>query len=70
MDKFPYVRIRKLCRVMKRVYERVDGVLWWFGHVQRMEINRVVKRVYVGESAGNRSVGRQRKRWIDTMKDC
>ena len=27
------------------------------------------KRVYVGECVGNRSVGRPRKRWIDTVKD-
>ena len=26
--------------------------------------------VYVGECAGSRSVGRPRKRWTDTAKDC
>ena len=30
---------------------------------------RIAKRVYVEEWAGSRSVGRPRKRWIDTMKD-
>ena len=35
-----------------------------------MEIDRIAKRVYVGECAGSRPVGRPRKRWIDTMKDC
>ena len=34
-----------------------------------MENDRI-KRVYVGEHAGSRSVGRLWKRWIDTMKDC
>ena len=39
--------------------ERIDeGVLWWFGHVERMENDRIVKRTYVGEYAGSRSVGR------------
>ena len=33
----------------------------------KMENNRIAKRVYVGECAGSRSVGRPR---IDTMKDC
>ena len=33
-----------------------------------MENNRIDKRVYVGECAGSRSVGRAQKRWIDTMK--
>ena len=27
-------------------------------------------RVYVGECAGSHSVGRLRRRWIDTLKDC
>ena len=33
-----------------------------FGHVERMENDRITKRVYVGESAGSRSVVRPRKR--------
>ena len=35
-----------------------------------MERNKIAKRVYVGECAGSRSVGRPRKRWIDTVKEC
>ena len=35
-----------------------------------MEKDRIVKRVYVGECAGSRSVGRPLKRWIDTVKKC
>ena len=58
--------IRKLCGVRKGLDEKIDeGVLLWFGHVERME--------RVGsprEWAGNRSVGRPRKRWIDTEKEC
>ena len=53
------------------VYERIDkGVLQWFGHVERMEKDRIAKRVYVGECAGSRSVGRPLKKWIDIVKDC
>ena len=38
---------------------RMDKVLnAWFGHVMRMENDRIAKRVYVGECAGSRSVGR------------
>ena len=51
--------------------EKIDeSVLRWFSHVERMENDRITKRVYVGESAGSRSVGRLRKRWIETVKDC
>ena len=35
-----------------------------------MERDRITKRVYVGECAGTRSVGRPWKRWIDTLMEC
>ena len=37
--------------------------------MKRMDNDRIAKRVYVGECAGSRLVGRPRKRWIDTVKD-
>ena len=46
-----------------------EGILQWFS-LERMKNGRIAKRVYVGECAGSRPVGRPRKRWIDTMKDC
>ena len=48
MNRVPNARIRELCRVTKRVYERIDGVLRWFGHRKRMENDRYAKRVDVG----------------------
>ena len=44
--------------------------LRWFGHVKRMERDRIAKSAYVGECAGSRSLGRPRKRWTDTVKEC
>ena len=38
--------------------------------MERMENNRIAKRVYVEEIAGSRSVGRPQKGWIDTVMDC
>ena len=71
MDRVHNARIRELCGVTKGVDERIDEiVLWWFGHMKRMENNRIAKRVYVGKFAGSRSVSRPRKKWIDTVKDC
>ena len=71
MDKFPNARIRELCRVTEAVDEGMyEGVLRWFGHVERMESDWAAKRVYVGDYAGICSVGRARKRWIDTVKEC
>ena len=50
-------------RSRKGLDERIDeGVLQWFGHVERMDMDRIAKRVYVGECAGSHSVGRPRKR--------
>ena len=63
MYRVPNARIRDLFGVTKGVDERIDeGVLWWLGHVERIENDRTAKRVYVGERAGSRSVGRPRKR--------
>ena len=70
-DKVPNARIRQLCRVAKGVDENIyEGILRCFGHMERIENDRIAKRVYVGECAGSRSVGRSRKTWIDTVKDC
>ena len=35
-----------------------------------MENDIIAMSVYAGECAGNRSVGRPHKRWIDTVEDC
>ena len=43
----------------EEVDERIDeGVLQWFGPVERIEKDKIAKRVCVGECAGSRSVGR------------
>ena len=34
-----------------------------------MERDGIAKRIYVGECAGSRSVGRPQKRWLDTVKE-
>ena len=53
------------------IYESIDeGVFWWFGHMERIEKDRIAKKVYVGEYAGSCSLGRLWKRWIDTAKEC
>ena len=52
---------------MKRIDE---GVLWWFGHVERKENDKFAKKVYVGECTGSHSVGWPTKRWTDIVKEC
>ena len=71
MDKVLNARIRQLCGVTKGIEENIDeGVFRRFSYVERMENDRIAKRVYVGECAVSPSVGRLRNRWIDTVKDC
>ena len=51
--------------------KRIDeGVLQWFGHVERMERDRIAKGVYVGEYADSHSLGRPWKRKTHTRKEC
>ena len=71
MDRVPNARIRELCGIKKGLDEIIaESVLRWFGHVERMERDRISKRVYVKECSGSHSVGRPWKRWIDTIKEC
>ena len=49
MDRVPNARIRELCGVTKGMDRRIDeGILRWFGHVEKMENDRIAKRVYAG----------------------
>ena len=38
--------------------------------MERMENDKIVKRVNVGECVGSSLLDRPRHRWIHTMKDC
>ena len=71
MNRVPNAQTRELCGVKKELDDRIDeGVFWCVGHVERRESDRIAKRVYIGECAGNRSMDGSRKRWIDTVKEC
>ena len=37
------------------------GVLQWFSHVERIEKDRIAKRIYAGECADSHSMGGLRK---------
>ena len=53
MDRVQNARIRRLCGLTKGIDERIDEVvLWGFGHMKRMEKDRIAKRIYVGGYAG------------------
>ena len=49
MERILNAQIRQLCGVTKSVDDNIEeGVLRWFGHVERMENDRIAKRFYVG----------------------
>ena len=43
--------------------------LEWFGHVERMEGKRLPNAALHGHVRGDRSRGRQRKRWMDSVRE-
>ena len=63
-DKEIYARVKKPA-IIETV--RLDR-LRWFGHVQRVEGNRIVKRVLY-MNWGTRLRGRPRKRWQDEVRE-
>ena len=70
IDRVSNVEIRRRCGKKVSVSERMDqGVLRWFGHVERMGNERLVKRVYDSEVRGVRSRGRPRKSWMNGVKE-
>ena len=70
-DKMRNEYIREMCGVVKGVIERInESILRWFGHMERMDENRLVKKMYRGECVGDRTVGRPKLRWIDSVKKC
>merc|ERR1712002_540859 len=70
IDMVPNVRIREMCGKNVGVSERMDqGVLRWFGHVERMGNDRLVKRVYDSEVRGVRRRGRPRKSWMNGVNE-
>jgi len=45
-----------------------EARLRWYGHIQRREEDDCVKRILEADVHGQRSRGRQRKRWTDVVK--
>ena len=71
IDRVSNVEIRRMCGKNVSVSQRMDqGVLRWFGHVERMGNERLVKRVYESEVRGVRRRGRPRKSWLNGVNEA
>src|SRR5678815_335511 len=70
IDKMRNERIGELCGAKKRVNERInESTLRLFGHVERMNDSRLVKRMYSCECVGNRPAKRTKKKEIESVKE-
>jgi hypothetical protein len=62
MDRVRNEDVHRRCGSELRIEERMDiNVLRWYDHVERMEEERMVKRVYVAKVECSRTRGR----WMD-----
>ena len=61
---------RGRCRKNVSVSSRIDqGMLRWFGHVERMGDEKMTKRAYESDVRGARRRGRPRKCWMDGVRE-
>ena len=70
MDRVRNVDIRTRCELGVSIRTKVGkNILRWFGHVERMSDERLVKKVYKSAMDCERGRGRPRKRWKDCVKE-
>ena len=68
MDRVRNDEVRRRAGI-ERVASRADqGVLRWFGHVERMDEYRMARWLLMAEVSGGRVRGRQRLGWMDDVK--
>ena len=68
-DRIRNEEIRRRTGVTRELSGRADqSVLRWFGHVERMEESRQVKKIYRSEARGATLQGRPQLRWMDGVK--
>lgn len=66
-DKIRNVDIRDRIGFPKLQDSIETSKLKWYGHMMRMEEDRVPKRIFMEKIPGRRPRGRPRKRWMDTV---
>jgi len=70
MERKRNVEIRQQLGLKETVIDRVrKRRLTWFGHVTRMDGNRLPLKALHCYIQGNRSRGQQRKKWTDNVRE-
>ena len=68
-DRVTNEEVRRRAELERTILERVqDAHLRWLGHVERMEEQRLPKKVFYGKINGTRPRGRPKTTWMKTMK--
>ena len=69
LDRLKNEEVRERTGVRKELATKVDmNVLRWFGHVERMDNERLTKRVMNAKVNGRNVRGRPRFGWMDGVK--
>ena len=69
MDRVRNEEVRRRAGIERELASRADQrVLRWFGHVERMDDYRMVRRVLMAEISGGRVRERPRSGWMDGVK--
>ena len=70
LDRVRNVDIRTRCELGVSIETKGGkNILRWFGHVERMSDERLLKKVYKSTIDGDRGRGRPKKRWRDCVKE-
>ena len=69
MDRVENEEVRRRAGIERELESRADRrVLRWFGHVERMDENRMARRIFMVEVSGGWVRGKPRPGWIDGVK--
>ena len=69
MDRVRNEELRRRAVIEWELASRVDQeVLRWFGHVERMDVYRLARRVFTAEVSRGRVQSKQRSGWMDGVK--
>ena len=70
-DRVRNEEIRWRCGLQRSLSESGRAaILWWFGHVERMEEERLVKKIYQADVEGNGGEVDQGEGSLDGVKSC
>ena len=69
MDRVRNEEVRRTAGIEREFASTADQrILRWFGHMERMDENRMARRVLMAEVSGGRVRGRPRLGWMDDVK--